>query len=241
MSTYSSDYTWSTWTSTSASVSTSTTCSSDHTVWYRWNDSGTAATCTLSEDNNSYIWTEWVTAETLSNVTYVIDSTDATWNRLVELDEQNVPEYVQGSGSFELTEEQREEARRRQEEQQKRYEEQEKERAEAEKVAKELLMELIGEDQAKIYEETGRLLVHGKECDYIIPKNGFIKKVEKDKITDLCVHLRQKHLYPDTDNVVAMMLSLKANEEKVVKMANNHGSRPKTEEAMRELKAAVGF
>ena len=48
-------------------------------------------------------------------------------------------------------------------------------------------MDLIGEEQLEIYNETGRLLVHGHKYDYILQKDGFVKRVEKDKVVDLCI------------------------------------------------------
>jgi hypothetical protein len=106
----------------------------------------------------------------------------------------------------------------------------EKERKAAEAKAKQLLLDLIGKEDLDIYNETGRLFVKGKKYDYIIQKEGFIKRVEKKKITDLCVHLDNRYKYPSTDNVIAMKLAIEADEAQVLKLANNHGSskRPKT-------------
>ena len=91
------------------------------------------------------------------------------------------------------------------------------------------MLDLIGEEDLKTYEKTGRLFVKGRRYDYIVQKTGFIKRIEKDKITDLCVHLDNPNRFPQTDNVVAMKLAIEADEDAILKLANNHGSkkRPK--------------
>ena len=108
---------------------------------------------------------------------------------------------------------------------------------EAEQKAKDLLLDLIGEEQLEIYNETGRLLVHGHKYDYILQKDGFVKRVEKDKVVDLCIHLTNKHKYPETDNVVALKLLAETNEEEFNRLANNHGEHGRPEEMPR---CAVG-
>jgi len=100
-------------------------------------------------------------------------------------------------------------------------------REKAELKAKNLLLDLIGKEQLKIYSETGRLFVKGKKFDYIIPKIGFIKRLEKDKIVDLCVSLGNKYSFPETDNVIAMKLLIEDEEDKMLDLANEQGSRPR--------------
>lgn len=97
----------------------------------------------------------------------------------------------------------------------------------AETTAKELLMELIGEEQTKIYEETGRLFVKGKKFDYIIRKGERTLKIEKDKVVDLCVHIPTS--YPLTDNVIGLKLAIENDEDNVLKMANVSNWRNKPE------------
>ena len=96
----------------------------------------------------------------------------------------------------------------------------------AEERAKELLLDLIGKEQLEIYEKTGRILVKGNKYDYIIRKTGFVKRIEKDKVTDLCIHLEDKYNYPETDNVIALKTFLEADEEAFNEMANEHGIIP---------------
>ncbi len=101
-----------------------------------------------------------------------------------------------------------------------------KQKAQAEEVAKELLMELIGPKELETYNRTGKLFVQGKKYSYIIPKEGCIQRIEKDKITKLCVHLENRYKFPETDNVIAMMLAIETNEKQVLDMANKHGELP---------------
>lgn len=93
----------------------------------------------------------------------------------------------------------------------------------AEEKAKKLLGSLIGDSELAVYDETKRLFVRGTKYDYIVPADGFIKAIGKDKVIDLCVHLKDKDKMPATDNVIAMKLMLENDEEKVLKMANRHG------------------
>lgn len=96
-------------------------------------------------------------------------------------------------------------------------------RKKAEQKAQKLLGELIGEDELAVYEETKRLFVKGKKCDYIVPADGFVKAITKDKVIDLCIHLKEKDKMPHTDNVIALKMMIEADEDKVWNMANKHG------------------
>ena len=102
------------------------------------------------------------------------------------------------------------------------------EKKDAETTAKELLMDLIGKEQLKVYEETGRLFVKGKKFDYIIRKGSTILKIEKDKVVDLYVHISYK--YPPTDNVIGLKLAIEAEEDNVLQMANASNRRNKPAE-----------
>jgi len=125
------------------------------------------------------------------------------------------------------TEEELQGRRRREEESRKREEELRKKKSMAEATARELLLDLIGEDQCKVYDETGRLFVKGREYDYVIKKNGGVQRIEKDKIIDLCVHLKKRWQFPDTDNVIALKLMLENDEDAVNRIANRVAEREK--------------
>jgi len=104
------------------------------------------------------------------------------------------------------------------------------EREDAEKRAKELLLDLIGEEELKIYEETGRILVKGREYDYILYSTGTVRRLEKDKMSDLCIHLVEKEKYPMTDNLIALKLLAEANEKEFNRLANVHRINDRPEE-----------
>jgi hypothetical protein len=107
------------------------------------------------------------------------------------------------------------------------WDDMQKKKRDAEDKAQELLSHLIGKDLMTVYKETGRLFVKGKEYDYIIPRDGFIKKIGRNKVYDMCVHLERKSAMPETDNVIAMKLFLENNEKEALSLANIHGTHNK--------------
>lgn len=98
-----------------------------------------------------------------------------------------------------------------------------KKKEEAENRAQELLGMVIGSEMLRVYKRTGRLFVKGKRHSYIVQKEGYILQIDKDKVTDLCVHLEKRDSMPLTDNVLAMKLSIETDEDRVLKMANKWG------------------
>jgi hypothetical protein len=96
-----------------------------------------------------------------------------------------------------------------------------RDKVQAEGKANVLLAELIGRKDHEIYLKTGRLFVKGNLNDYIMHKDGLMQRVEKDKIVDMCVHLKNMNSFPKTDNVIAMMLSVQHNEANVLELAND--------------------
>lgn len=182
------------------------TSSANSYIWYTWT-SGTSSSTDTSTD--TFTWSNWNT-ESSSTSTATCDTSWVTWNiqyRSTYTARLKSP-YERGD------EERRLKALRKKRKEDKKV---------AEEKALQLLLDLIGEDQLKIYKETGRLFVKGNKYDYIVQKSGFIKRVEKDKITDLCVHLDNRYKYPDTDNVVALKLALETEEDVILNKANNHG------------------
>jgi len=101
------------------------------------------------------------------------------------------------------------------------------EKEKAERTARSMLLDIIGEDQYKIYEETGNLLVKGRRNDYLISNRGNVKRVTKDKIIDLCVHLQERYKYPETDNIITLAMNFKHNEWRTDRAANDYHSVPK--------------
>jgi hypothetical protein len=188
------------------------TSSANSYIWYTWT-SGTSSSTDTSTD--TFTWSNWNT-ESSSTSTATCDTSWVAWNiqyRSTYTARLKSP-YERGD------EERRLKALRKKREEDKKV---------AEEKALQLLLDLIGEDQLKIYKETGRLFVKGNKYDYIVQKSGFIKRVEKDKITDLCVHLDNRYKYPDTDNVVALKLALETDEDVILNKANNHGSSKRPE------------
>ena len=202
-STGNSNYVWSTWASDSSSCNSTTT-----------------TTC-----NPNYVWSTWVSGSTSSTgtVTYTYDSTDTTWSEWVEVEYEREPTDEEVIQELERPISQvvaQPEGRNSDDF----FKKKQEERKAAEAKAVELLEVLIGKEQTKVYMETGRVFLKGKKFDYHIVKGcGFnIRKIEKDKVRDLCVHI-SKYTYPDTDNVVALLLALQDNEDTILNMANDHG------------------
>lgn len=72
-----------------------------------------------------------------------------------------------------------------------------------------------------MYRRTGRLRVSGSKYDYIIRKGRTMQRLEKDnKISNLCVHLEKQYDFPQTDNVIALLLMLQGDEDEVLRLAN---------------------
>jgi uncharacterized protein (UPF0335 family) len=197
------------------------------TTWYTW------ATTSVSAYNTATAsaWSNWTTGTS--------STADTVWYRWTV--DYNTASYLEVPNSVLLNyrvlteeEQQADEKRRKEQEayaEQQRKQMQErierlcKEKEAAEEKAKQLLLDLIGEAELKVYEETGRLFVKGKKHDYIVQKQGYVKCIEKDVVTDLCVHLQDRASMPDTDNVIALKVMLEHNEDHVLRLANKHGSR----------------
>jgi len=140
----------------------------------------------------------------------------------------------------EMTEERKQGVERQRQEREEQKEELRKRLEPAEKKAKKIMLDLIGERKFKVYEETGRVFVRGEECDYIIPKEGLIQRVEKDKIVDLCISFKDREKYPRTDNVIGLKLLAETDEKGFNEIANIQGSRPRHAKEWTEAEG-VGF
>ena len=73
------------------------------------------------------------------------------------------------------------------------------------------------------------VFVHGRKWDYMLAANGKVHRIEKDKMVDLCIHLKDQEKYPKTDNVIALKLLVETNEQEFNKIANDHGNQPRPE------------
>jgi len=224
-----------------------TSCSSSTTggAWNNWVDQyyiGADTSTTATDSTSSvYIWPRWVAANAHTTVT----ATDVSSNVYVywAADQQKhiakrKLSKAEKKAARKAEARRRREADRRLREERERREKLEKDRILAEEKAKKLLLDLIGEEELKTYEKTGRLFVRGRKNDYVIQKDGYVKSISKDKITDLCIHLENRYKYPNTDNVIALKLLAEANEKEFLKLANDHGSVSKPDDYFDNLDAA---
>jgi len=203
MANWPNDIIWNEWTNESTSSTTTD-------IWSTWasstdTSSGPSSGMTIYSGR---VWYLWTTEEKQKNQKFNL-----------EYEQQYVPNpYAQGP---DLSQEQKEELRKERE----RRKKLEEEKAKAEEKAKQLLLDLIGPEQLKVYEETGRVFVKGNKHDYIVNKVGHVHMIEKNKVTDLCIHFQNRYKYPVTDNVVGLKLMIEGDEDNFLKTANNHGSR----------------
>jgi len=185
----------------------SATGSSD-TIWYSWTASS-ATTCTAGSGD---VWYSWYT--NTATVTTSSDTMYSAWRTWALVPSASRAEAEEEAQARRVTEEQERVARA---ELQKREAE---EKQAAEVKACELLKDIIGEEQFAIYQETGRVLVKGRNHDYMLQKDGKVTKIEKEKMVDLCIHLKDKWEMPQTDNVIALLLKAKADDYAFDHMAN---------------------
>jgi len=89
-----------------------------------------------------------------------------------------------------------------------------------EKKANKLMSMLIGEEEHRVYEKTGRVFVKGKNGLYMVKRGGGISKIEGNNITDFCVHIHHGYNCPPTDHAIALKTLLEDDDRKVIKMAN---------------------
>lgn len=178
-------------------------------------------------------WGNWIDAAYDTAVTqhsYTVEFQPQVWQQWITTQQEAEP-FARQQLSQEALRATDEEFQRRQAEMQRAateqaraYEERIKkerdQKANAEETAQVLLGELIGDEELAVYKETGRVLVKGKSHDYMLHVGGKVQRIEKNKITDLCVHVSQRPLIPDTDNVIGLALHIKADEKDFNKVAN---------------------
>lgn len=207
------DYVWVTWVESHASSSGttatytdsgSTTTSSQASAWSAWADSGGTSTATYT-DNQETVWRIWsgkYTYKVQSNgqVVYVSDKK-----------KHSVEEARAAKAQRELDRIWRDLL----------IKEQEEEKQQAEDTALVLLGELVSPVELEHYKQHGEILVRGKKADYLVRKQAGVIKLEKDKVTSLCVHLKENYAYPPTDNTIAMKLLIEGEEKEFNKIANH--------------------
>jgi len=228
-STATTDTTWCTW--NNSTTGTATTAQDQGYIWIEWNTT-TGTTCqqttwttwvTRGSTNpgtaNEYTWYEWNGTNMNPIQGEAAEPELIPYRRTNPLDRMGI---VAGPEATEA------------------YAKIERKRAKAEDKAKRLLADLIGEDQLKVYERTGRVFVRGKDADYIIRRDGYVMQITKDKVTDLCVHLANRTAYPATDNVIGLMLALECDEQQITAKANRHGVQPRGAVAIPEAACQGG-
>lgn len=129
-----------------------------------------------------------------------------------------------------VAEQKRKEALKKKREAERKLRMERRKREKAERKAMELLEDVIGSEQTKVYKETGRLFVKGEKYDWLIEKQddknhlGYVKmrKFRKGKVSDLCVHVVEdpKERLPITDKVLTLALNAKLSEDEFDKTAN---------------------
>lgn len=175
-------------------------------IWISCQTSGTSSTITASIDSS--VWQNWQSVE----VTAVGD----TWRTWVSVDPSEyghryIPKIPQ------VSKEEKTALAREREERERKAKELEEQRKAAEERAVELLMDIVGPEEAAVYRETGNLLVKGHGFDWLIGRGGSVRRIEKSKVVSLCLHSTRRYEQPETDNVVALALHAKFAEEEMAK------------------------
>lgn len=205
---------WSTWTSDITTTGTCSTSTASDITWSTWVSSDATSwtsTSTAFSDNQDQVWSTW-TSDTTDNVVY---------------SEARFSNPVYHWKDRRTTEEKR--AQKAQQEIEREWrrikaQELQEEKKQAELTAQALLEDLIDEEQMRIYKESGNLVIYGEKYDYVLRRIGGVIRVEKGKVKPLvrklCIHLREKYKYPETDNVIALKLFLESDEEAFLDKAN---------------------
>lgn len=183
-----------------ADTGTSTTCT-DNTIWRTWTSDSTGDYTGSTYD---YTWSNWINPTIIHKVNPIIEKAP-----LVITPKRTSEQERARSAQAEIN--------------RIRIEELKEQKRQAELTAQELLEDLIGEEELARYKETNRLVVRGRKSDYVIDKTRGVWKVDKDKVVDLCIHLKRRYKYPETDNVISLKLLIEANESEFLRTANIHG------------------
>ena len=234
---------WSEWNAGNSVYATSYTTTTNAEAWSAWNADTSGTTYGNSAEGTT--WGYWNT--TSASVT--VDTTDNhavdAWPYWIQESYDYIEKQIKTvvfecdeNGLLSKTKYRRakryEAIRRRREEKQRRKRlfrvaMEARLREEADRKAAELLIDVLGLEQYEVYQRTGRIMIHGNKYDWIVKSSGMVQRVEKDKVVDLCVSLANRHKYPKDDNIVAMALTAKLNEDELIEKANSLGGRKKKE------------
>ena len=197
------------WVTTDTTASTSATTTGIDYTWDNWNYS-TTDTVTYTDNTVWKYWTSDGTGDSFYLVkpekTIVIPEVRIAEEKTVEQQRaEKVQQVINRSWRDYLIEEDR------------------KRKEQVELTAQDLLADLIDEEAFRIYKETKRLVVHGRNHDYVIQKGRGVYRVEKGRVIDLCIHLQNRFKYPATDNVIGLKLMIDASEYQFNRTADDHG------------------
>jgi hypothetical protein len=238
------NYVWSSWTGDTYGTTASTTTDTFVTDGYDYSGTASCSTDTFWTKSVQIVYT------TQGEETNQTKDSEGTISGYIHADSNTVwSSWVQTSiydaKTGEYREETNEDRAERQAEVDRRMREQEeralklsKSKSEAEDTAKGLLLDIIGRKELDVYEETGRLFVKGRKHDYIIQKGELLQILEKDKVTDMCIHLKNNYKYPPTDNVIALLLALINEEDMVLNLGNLHSPRSRPSKLPKYARAA---
>lgn len=251
-----------TWQHWNTSTTSNTYYMDNVTTWRDWNTGGTQYDFQRKTNEDTFVWKVWISDESLSHdrsgqtLRLMAEEAKQQLDRLTRESQTGLYGHVQTYRYIQEVEEVAEEVKeklsrherrrqralaeqRRKKELEKQHEAKRKQRSElrrrqrAEQKAVELLTDIIGEAEAKVYEETGRLFVKGNKFDWLIerqkstsgdPLNDLVrmKKLRKGSVSDLCVRVKEEpgDRLPCTDKVIALALHAKLSEDEFNKTAN---------------------
>lgn len=221
------NYEWYTWTSTDYNTSAAST--STGSEWYEWN---TGNDCTASGTTSDCTWNNWNDTPNIKYYTYSSEGTIwAKWGETYKTVEPVIAYDCKSiKARYEPPKKSSEKIRAEKTQRELQhiwwdYEAEclRREKEEAEERAVECLIDIIGKEQGEVYRETGRLLVHGEKYSWLLKKSGGVFRIGKDKANKYCVHLKDLHSYPETDNIISLAMRLKDDEKAVEKEANCNG------------------
>ncbi len=213
MATFSNGSTWYVWNSDTTSTATSTNevwenwnnSTDSSSTWYYWNTTSVTVSSPTVDSNG--IWGYWTQEP-------VIATSESYYPKVSKADKRRLKRKAERQRKVKLKAQRKAKI--------------EAEKAirkvkEAERKAKDLLLDVIGEDQLELFERTGRLIVKGRNFDWLIKRYKYpnqedhtaqisISRIKKDKVWDLCVRLDDGRL-PPSDKVLGFLLNAKYNEE----------------------------
>lgn len=221
-------YVWGNWCNNTQEISTS------DSTWDSWTTTGTITV------NNSYcdsktVWYEW-SAE--KGATHIGSFDSVTMPKKNHKERRKIRRQVKRYNV--ISEKRRIKSNRKQKIK-------ELELKQAETKARELILDILPEDQREIYEKTGRVFVKGTKFDWLIRKSSpnssclIVTKIEKDKVTDMCTYYPDGRDLPADDRVLGYILHAKFNEGYLLSHANPMSITPGKHDVEPLLKEAANF